>query len=110
MPASPPPLDAMLAVIPSLPRPVLSRLVSRLIDRLDEIDPDPDAEAGAWNERPSQAKWPRDRALLAFTEAEADDDDSGVDDTGEWTDEREPEPYDGGQADPPLTGRFHLTA
>ena len=38
------PLDAMFAAIPSLPRPVLSRLVTRMIERLDEIDGDPDAE------------------------------------------------------------------
>ena len=38
------PLDALLAALPSLPRPVLARLTTRLIDRLDEIDRDPDLE------------------------------------------------------------------
>lgn len=38
------PLDAMLAVLPSLPRPLLARLTQRLIDRMDEIDGDPDLE------------------------------------------------------------------
>lgn len=38
-------LEGMLAVIPSLPRPALSRLVHRAIDRIDEIDGDPDLEA-----------------------------------------------------------------
>lgn len=38
------PLDALLAAIPSLPRPVLSRLTARLVDRLDEMDGDPDLE------------------------------------------------------------------
>jgi hypothetical protein len=38
------PLDAMLATIPSLPRPILSRLVARMIERMDEIDPDSDIE------------------------------------------------------------------
>lgn len=38
------PLDIALAVIPSLPRAVLARLVERAIDRLDEIDGDPDRE------------------------------------------------------------------
>lgn len=33
-----------LAMIPSLPRPVLSRLVTRMIERMDEIDGDPDFE------------------------------------------------------------------
>lgn len=39
------PLPAMLATIPSLPRPVLSRLVARMIDRIDELDGDTDIEA-----------------------------------------------------------------
>ena len=34
----------MLSAIPSLPRPILARLTARLIDRLDEIDGDPDLE------------------------------------------------------------------
>jgi hypothetical protein len=34
----------MLAVIPSLPRAELSRLTERLIDRMDELDGDADAE------------------------------------------------------------------
>lgn len=38
------PLDIALAVIPSLPRAVLARLVERAIDRLDEIDGDADRE------------------------------------------------------------------
>ncbi len=38
------PLDAALAILPSLPRPVLSRLVTRMIERLDEIDGDPEGE------------------------------------------------------------------
>lgn len=38
------PLAAALAIIPSLPRPMLSRLVARAIERLDEQDGDPDLE------------------------------------------------------------------
>ncbi|WP_324748799.1 hypothetical protein SH591_08760 [Sphingomonas sp. LY54] len=38
------PLDALLAAIPSLPRPVLARLVARSIERMDEMDGDPDLE------------------------------------------------------------------
>lgn len=38
------PLDTMLATIPSLPRPMLARLVSRMIEQMDEIDGDPDTE------------------------------------------------------------------
>lgn len=38
------PLDTLLAVLPTLPRPLLARVAARLIDRLDEIDGDPDME------------------------------------------------------------------
>lgn len=38
------PLAAALAFIPSLPRPVLARLVERAIERLDELEGDPDLE------------------------------------------------------------------
>ncbi|MDQ3458593.1 MAG: hypothetical protein M3498_04685 [Deinococcota bacterium] len=38
------PLDQLLSAIPSLPRPVLSRLTEHLIERLDQIDGDPDVE------------------------------------------------------------------
>ncbi|HEX8388249.1 MAG TPA: hypothetical protein VF636_04465 [Sphingomonas sp.] len=41
---APLPLDALLATIPSLPRPVLSRLVARMIDHIDGLDPDPEEE------------------------------------------------------------------
>jgi hypothetical protein len=36
------PLDLLLSAIPSLPRPLLSRLTMRLIEHLDEMDADPD--------------------------------------------------------------------
>lgn len=35
---------ALLAAIPSLPRSMLARLTERLIDRMDELSPDPDVE------------------------------------------------------------------
>jgi len=38
------PVSFMLAAIPSLPRAQLSRLTMRMIDRLDDIDGDPDLE------------------------------------------------------------------
>ena len=38
------PLAAALAILPSLPRPVLSRLVTRMIERLDQIDGDDELE------------------------------------------------------------------
>lgn len=38
------PADIALALIPSLPRPHLERLVQSLIDRMDEADGDPDFE------------------------------------------------------------------
>ena len=37
-------LPTLLSVIPSLPRPVLARLTARMIERLDELDGDPDLE------------------------------------------------------------------
>lgn len=37
-------LAPMLRVIPSLPRPVLARLTERLLERLDDLDGDPDLE------------------------------------------------------------------
>lgn len=40
----PPSIDAALAMLPSLPRPMLTRLVARMIERIDEIDGDPDLE------------------------------------------------------------------
>jgi len=38
------PSDIALAIIPSLPRQYLERLVQRLVDHLDEQDGDPDIE------------------------------------------------------------------
>jgi hypothetical protein len=38
------PLHIALSVIPSLPRPLLSRLVERAMERLDEMDGEPDRE------------------------------------------------------------------
>jgi hypothetical protein len=40
----------VLGAIPSYPRPVIERLVARLIDHLDEQDGDPDLEADPFNE------------------------------------------------------------
>lgn len=37
-------LEAALAIIPTLPRSMLARLTERMIDRMDEIDGDPDFE------------------------------------------------------------------
>jgi len=38
------PLNVALAIVPTLPRPILSRLVTRAIERLDELDGDADLE------------------------------------------------------------------
>ena len=38
------PLDVALSALPSLPRPLLSRLVANMIEVLDEQDGDPDLE------------------------------------------------------------------
>lgn len=44
------PIEAVLSAIPQLPRPALNRLVARMIDRLDDIDGDPDLEPDADDE------------------------------------------------------------
>ena len=41
---APQPLDALLAILPSMPRPILGRLTARLIQRIDELDGDFDLE------------------------------------------------------------------
>ena len=48
----------LLAIIPSLPRPALARLTERLVDRMDEIDGDPDLEDAreAWEDDHDQEK------------------------------------------------------
>lgn len=46
MPIEMVPLDVMLSAIPSLPRPILARLTAKMIDRMDELDGDPDLEDG----------------------------------------------------------------
>lgn len=54
------PLATALSVIPSLPRPLLSRLVERAIERLDEIDaPFEDLEDGnpAEDEHDREGVW-----------------------------------------------------
>ena len=38
------PLDLILDTIPSLPRPLLARMVAKMIDRLDSMDGDADIE------------------------------------------------------------------
>jgi hypothetical protein len=38
-------LEAALATIPNLPRPLLCRLTDRMIERLDELDGDVDLES-----------------------------------------------------------------
>ena len=76
------PLDLIAQAVPKLSRHDLEALTERLIDRLDELDPDPDAEACGWNERPSQARWPRNRQELQHDDIEQDDIDSACDDYG----------------------------
>lgn len=44
MATHPEPLDILLRAIPSLPRAALDRLVTQAIDRMDELDPDPEME------------------------------------------------------------------
>ncbi|WP_411341381.1 hypothetical protein V6U71_05945 [Sphingopyxis sp. J-6] len=48
------PADIALALIPSLPRQHLERLVQQLIDRMDEADGDPDLEEADEDESGSE--------------------------------------------------------
>ena len=61
------PLADALAIIPSLPRPLLSRLVARAIDRLDEIDGDPDLEPDDHAEDDDPGEDNGDRELEGYT-------------------------------------------
>jgi len=57
---APAPLAMLLAALPSLPRPILSRLVAQMIDRMDDMDgdddtePDAEAEPTGWAESVDQ--------------------------------------------------------
>lgn len=51
------PLPAVLASIPSFPRPVIERLVARMIEHLDEQDGDPDLEDGTDAEDEGLSPW-----------------------------------------------------
>lgn len=58
-----PTLNDALGALPSLPRPVLNRLVSHLIERMDDLDGDPDNEqddhgGGAMDDEGEALTWP----------------------------------------------------
>lgn len=72
------PLATALSVIPSLPRPLLARLVERAIERLDEIDGDSDQEI-AWPEW----SW-RDPERTAHVLTLTEDDEDEHDREGVW--------------------------
>ncbi len=59
------PLAVALSVIPSLPRPALAELVTVAIDRLDEIDGDPDEEDATDLEDEGLSDFVRDYASQA---------------------------------------------
>lgn len=85
------PLSAVLASIPSWPRPVVQRLVTRLIDHLDDEDGDPDLE-DATNAEDEGITWSAASRDGDFPGCPVSDPGSGnVDDKGEWIDEREPD-------------------
>lgn len=56
------PLDLALDIIPSLPRPVLARMVARMIERLDQIDGDADLEPNGDEQDHSGGEDDRDRS------------------------------------------------
>ena len=71
------PLNVALSVLPTLPRPLLARLVAHAIDRLNEIDGDVDLEPEATEQ---------DDEPEIDDEAEEDDPAGGnVEDEGELT-------------------------
>ncbi|HVL77877.1 MAG TPA: hypothetical protein VM346_01165 [Sphingomicrobium sp.] len=84
-----PPLDVALSVIPSLPRPLLSRLVLRAIERLDELDGDPDFEENDAEDSFVLSWW---ASHTTGPGCPASDPGGGnVEDAGEDIDEREPD-------------------
>jgi hypothetical protein len=56
--------EQMLAAIPSLPRPMLARLVDQMIDRLDELDGDPDDEDSGDAEQVDERESSRGQSLI----------------------------------------------
>lgn len=72
------PLAVILSVLPSLPRPVLQRLTARMIDRLDEMDGDPDTEddtedcCGAFEDRGGRMKVPAHLAMPQDPDGDAE--------------------------------------
>lgn len=89
-------LAVALAILPSLPRPMLCRLTARLIDRLDEIDGDEldgiNSEDDFWPHSP----------YLHGPGCPISDSDTGADDRGEA------ERYDGGYDDHRVIDRHGL--
>ena len=80
------PLDALLGLLPSLPRPVLSRLTARMIDRLDELDGDNDVELNgdeADGDHRSEDEFMLHDNSFGHPGCPIADPDFGADDTGE---------------------------
>ena len=72
------PLSAVLGTIPSYPRPIIERLVARLIEHLDEQDGDSDSEANGDEQDGSTAEddWhhsSRERGLSLLRACECED-------------------------------------
>ena len=80
-------ISAVLASLPSLPRPILSRLTMRMIERLDELDGDSDVEAngdeldGVNSEDEFKSHYPSSDMLMPG--CPISDPDYAVDDEGE---------------------------
>ena len=73
-------IDAALAMLPSLPRPVLSRLVTRMIEQMDEIDGDADCDEDDAEDAFAFSMLARWWSESAGPGCEASDDDTGVED------------------------------
>lgn len=94
------PLNVALAILPSLPRPILARLVDNAIDLMDTSDGDADDEP----EFTEQDDEPEDDDHLEEDDHGEEDDPSGgsVDDEGEPHDGVDPPEYGVDQSRGPL--------
>lgn len=101
--------EAMLAAIPSLPRPMLERVVASMIDHLNALDGDWDAEDGDEDHCICGDDDIKADSLFGRGDGYPGDPDDAEDSYDrELTDEREPCPING--QGPILDYRQHVTA
>lgn len=104
-------LRAALAIIPSLPRPVLDRLTQRCIDRLDEMDGDLDLGPNGDELDGTGGEDDFVSYMLVDNSPGCPLSDPGEDNHDqEYIDEREPEPWPGGGDVPHHSWRVSASA